>query len=278
VATSDKLAEINALIAERNSEFRPIGEIAVDRGDGETLWPVSKLKLLFGYRPDESIRPALDRAKIAAGHAEWDLKEHFVDGDLFNEPGEIFVTKYAAFLVIQNADVQKRPVALVQAFFALQIDKQLLEDEKRLRFRYEVQTENKKLAGAAVEAGVKDMAKFNGMGISTLYGGLSVGQIKSRKGIRESGTFLDYVGSEELAANLFRITQTAASLRRQVALDENKACNTHRRVSDDVRQTIVRAGNTLPEDLPRAALGIDKLLTVKKRDLTKTLPPSKATV
>lgn len=145
MATTDRLAEVQSLIVDRDADFKSVSSLAVELKEGEKVWPLSELKLLFGYGPDETISPALHRAKISAANADWDVKEHFVDGSLYDNPGEVYVTKFAALLVLQNADVEKKPIALVQSYFALQVDRQRLEDERRIRIRLEVQNENKSL-------------------------------------------------------------------------------------------------------------------------------------
>jgi DNA-damage-inducible protein D len=271
MADSNRLAKVVAMLCERDEEFKSFGAIAVDVGNDESLWPISDLKRALGYEDDESIDNAVSRAKISADKAGFSIKEHFVQLDgLFDAP-ELCLTKYAALLVTINADPEKTQVALAQAYFALQIDKQRLEDEKRVRTRLEVCTENRHLAKAAKNAGVDNFEKFNGMGISALYGGITVAQIKMKKGIPTAAQHLDYAGSEELAANLFRITQAAAAIRRQQLKNENVACETHANVAKGVRQAIRRAGNTLPENLPKAETKIDQLATQIKKQVLPLL-------
>ena len=266
MADSNKLAAVVALLAERDQEFKPIEDAARYESE-EPLWPLSELKKILGYRQDESIENAVNRAKIAAGKAGWTIKEHFRDGSLLDSPGELFVSKYAAYMITTGADVSKMEVATALTFFALSIDKQRIEDEKRLRTRLDVATENGKLQGAAKHAGVQDFQKFNGMGVSALYGGLNVTQIKRRKGLAESVNWLDFAGSEELAANLFRITQTSAALRRQDHESEAEACGTHETVARGIRKTILAAGNRPPEQLPAAKTKIDLVATKVKKQI-----------
>ncbi|MDC0745349.1 hypothetical protein [Polyangium mundeleinium] len=266
LANSDKLAEVVAMMVERDEEFQPLKEAAKPNGD-EPVWPLSRLKECLGYTASEKIDPAVNRAKISAQTAGLSIKEHFVAGDIFDAPGEIFLTKYAALLVTINADPSKEKVAVAQSYFALQADKQRLEDEKRLRTRFDVTNENNKLQGVAADKGVQDFAKFNGVGLYALYGGRNQQKVKSMKGLPPSAQLLDHAGSEELAANLFRITQTAAALRRQTTRSEDIATETHRRVGESVRGVILRAGNTPPERLPVSPTKIDKLATKVKKEL-----------
>lgn len=267
MANSDKLAEVSALLAERDEDFRPFELAKVAADADEPFWALSDLKRLLGYDETESIDKAVNKAKISASNAGISIRDHFRDGTLFEHPGEVYVSKYAATLIAINADVQKLPVAIAQNYFALQVDRQRLEDEKRLKTRFDVANENNKLRGVASDAGVSDFKKFNGVGVSALYGGRSVTQIQSMKGLKSSQPYLDYAGSEELAANLFRITQTAAALRRQSTKSEAIACHTHKTVAKGVRDAIIRAGNTPPENLPAASTKIDKLATDVKRKL-----------
>lgn len=267
MANSDKLAEVTAMLAERDEEFRPFEDTKITTDSAESFWSLSDLKNLLGYEPDESIQKAVDRAKISASKAGISIKEHFCAGDMFDHPEEMYVSTYAAILVTMNADVRKHAVAIAQNYFALQVDRQALEDEKRIRARYDVTVENHKLSGVASSVGVTDFQKFNGVGVSALYGNRNVAQIRAMKGLKKTQSHLDYAGSEELAANLFRITQTAAALRRQLEKDEAKACRTHVRVAEGVRNAIIRAGNTPPEKLPPATTTIDKVATQVKRGL-----------
>lgn len=266
MANSDRLAEVAAMIAVRDEDFKPLKEAAVAHGD-EPLWPVSRLKTLLGYGPGESLDSAVNRAKLSGQNVGLPLNEHFVAGNLFDTPGEIYVTRYAALLITMNADPAKEAVAIAQNYFALQADKQALEDEKRIRSRFDVASENRVLQGVAQDHGVESFQRFNGVGLAALYGGRNQDTVKAMKGLPTTAALLDYAGSEELAANLFRITQTAAALRRQQGKSETAATETHRRVSADVRQVIVSAGNTPPEDLPAASLKIDRLATQVKKKL-----------
>lgn len=266
VKQSDKLAEVYAMLESRDEEFAAIKDARYD-ADGTDVWDVVELQSLLGYGPDESLAPALNRAKIAMSKSGLKISEHVIDGDQLGQPGRTFVTKVAAVLVVFNADVEKPEVSTAQAYFALIVDGQVLEDEKRIRARFEVNEENRRLQGAARASGVGDFAAFNGAGISALYGGLSVPRIQARKGLTKSQHYLDFAGSEELAANLFRITQTRASLERQGIHVERQAVETHRRIGAGVRRAIVDAGNTPPENLPPAKESINKVASRKRREL-----------
>jgi DNA-damage-inducible protein D len=267
VSQTDKLAEVVAMIVERDDEFRPFLKAGADSKDGEELWSLSQLKALLGYTPMESIDRALHRAKISASTAGWYVKDHFIPGSVLDNPGEVYLTKYAALLVTVNADPDKPAVAVAQSFFILQADRQALEDEERLRARLEVSLQNTELSNVAVDAGVSDFQKFHGAGLYALYG-LHMDDVRVRKKLPSGANVLDHACSEELAANLFRITQTAAQLRKQGTPHEETAINTHQRVALKVRDAIIQSGNTPPEDLPPAELKINKVATKTKNRLT----------
>jgi DNA-damage-inducible protein D len=266
MADGNKLAEVVAMIVDRDADFKPLQEASTPHGD-EPVWPLSRLKDCLGYAATEKIDPAVNRAKISAEKAGLPVKEHFVSGELFDAPGEVFMTKYACLLVTINADPSKVKVAIAQSYFALQTDKQRLEDEKRLRTRFDVTNENRILNGVAQDRGVQDFEKFNGVGLAALYGGRNQATVKSMKGLPPKAVLLDHAGSEELAANIFRITQTAAALKRQLGKSETAATETHRRVGASVRSVIMEAGNTPPELLPIAPTKIDQLATRVKKQL-----------
>ena len=182
------------------------------------------------------------------------------------EMDAVKLTHYACYLTVQNADPSKTIVAQAQTYFAIQTriaevqqmeeyNRLSTEEEKRLFLREEMAKHNSQLADAAKDAGViepYDYAIFQNYGYQGLYGGLGAKEIHARKGLKKSQKILDHMGSTELAANLFRATQTEEKLRRENIKGKNRANQTHYDVGQKVRQTIKELGGTMPEDLPVA--------------------------
>ena len=169
-----------------------------------------------------------------------------------------------------NGNSNKKIIALGQSYFAVKTRQQELiehydeldEDKKRLAIRNEMIIHNKSLADAARMAGIedkKDYAVFQNKGYQGLYGGLGAKEIHARKGLKKSQKILDYMGSTELAANLFRATQTDEKLRKEHITGKEAANKTHYEVGAKVRQTIKELGGTMPEDLPTPQKSIQQI-------------------
>jgi DNA-damage-inducible protein D len=236
------------------------------------FWSARDLAKVLDYSEYRHFLPAIERAKEACQNSGHDLVDHFEDILEMVEIGSkakrqiesVKLSRYACYLIVQNADPGKEVVALGQTYFAVQTRLQEIrqmeeynrlssEDEKRLFLRNELRRHNSQLAEAAKEAGVIDpidYAVFQNFGYQGLYGGLDARAIHHKKNLKRSQQILDHMGSTELAANLFRATQTEDKLRRENIKGKPKANQTHYEVGRKVRQTIKELGGTMPEDLP----------------------------
>ncbi|MRY42673.1 DNA damage-inducible protein D, partial [Parabacteroides distasonis] len=197
------------------------------------FWYGRELAEVLEYMKWGNFRKVIEKAKIACENSNLNVLDHFADVGKMVQLGsgsereidDIMLSRYACYLIVQNADSRKKVVALGQTYFAVQTRKQeleeefeqLTEDRKRISIRNELINHNKSLAEAAQMAGIddpRDYALFQNRGYQGLYGGLGAKEIKEKKGLKKSHKILDYMGSTELAANLFRATQTDEKLRR----------------------------------------------------------------
>jgi methylphosphotriester-DNA--protein-cysteine methyltransferase len=246
-----------------------------DNGRGDKCWFARDLQTLLGYKRWEDFESVIRRAIAAcqnAGHGpSGHFKEVFRSTPKNSEggrPGANFeLSRYACYLIAQNALSRLKPVAFAQTYFAIQTRRQeltdregvdfdkLSENQKLLYLRNQVVAENKRLASAAKAAGVvtgKDFGKFQNRGYQGLYGGRGADEIKDYKDLPRKANILDHMGSTELAANLFRITQTEEKLRSKNIVGKENACNAHYEVGLKVRQTMKELSGIMPEDLPVA--------------------------
>lgn len=259
---------------------------------GEEYWLARELQPILGYVQWRRFSDAIDRAKLACKNSGFEVENHFADvGKMVDigsgaerEIDDVMLSRYACYLIVMNGDPRKEVIAVGQTYFAVKtrqqelIDnyEQLSEDQKRLAIRNEMIAHNKSLAEAAQMAGVvdqRDYAIFQNKGYQGLYGGLGAKEIHARKGLKKSQKILDHMGSTELAANLFRATQTDEKLRRDNIQGKQAAYQTHYEVGKKVRQTIKELGGTMPEDLPTPTKSIAQL--EKEREQRKLKPGGK---
>ena len=251
--------------------------------DGNEFWYARELQKGLEYSEWRNFSKVIDKAKEACKKAANVEISHFVDINKMVESGvadipvkDIKLSRYACYLIVQNGDPSKEVIALGQTYFAVKTRQQelieqyddLTEDQKRLSIRKQMIEHNKSLVEAASAAGIKtniEYAAFQNYGYRGLYGGLDAKGIHAKKGLKKSQKILDHMGSEELAANLFRATQTDAKLRRENIRGKDNANKTHFEVGQKVRQTIKDLGGTMPEDLPTPEKSIKQLEREQKK-------------
>lgn len=251
--------------------------------DGNEFWYARELQKVLEYKEWRNFSKVIEKSKEACKKAGNVENSHFVDVNKMVKGGvadipvkDIMLSRYACYLIVQNGDPSKEVIALGQTYFAVKTRQQelieqyddLTEDQKRLSIRKQMAEHNKSLVEAASAAGVKtsiEYATFQNHGYRGLYGGLDAKGIHEKKGLKKSQKILDHMGSEELAANLFRATQTDAKLRRDGIQGKDNANKTHFEVGQKVRQTIKELGGTMPEDLPTPEKSIKQLEREQKK-------------
>lgn len=256
--------------------------------NGNEYWMARELQVVLEYKQWRRFSELIERAKSACEISKFNCSDHFANVGKMVKLGsgsernieDIKLSRYACYLIAQNGDPRKEVIALAQTYFAVQTRRQelqsenefnqLTEEQKRLSIRHELITHNKSLAEAAKQAGVeqgRDYAIFQNKGYQGLYGGMGQKEIHAKKGLKKSQKILDHMGSEELAANLFRATQTDAKLRRENIQGKANANQTHYDVGKKVRQTIEDLGGTMPEELPTPEKSIKQLEKEEKNEL-----------
>ena len=255
---------------------------------GQEFWYARELQQALEYSQWRRFEETIERAKTACLQSENSIEDHFANvGKMVSigsgaqrEIDDIMLSRYACYLIVMNGDPRKQIIAVGQTYFAVKtrhqelVDNydQLTEDQKRLAIRDEIKRHNKSLAEAAQMAGVEtslDYATFQNYGYMGLYGGQKAQDIKRRKGLKKSQDILDHMGSTELAANLFRATQTDEKLRRENVQGKDAANRTHYEVGAKVRQTIAELGGTMPEDLPTPEKSVKQLAREQEKQLKK---------
>lgn len=251
---------------------------------GQEYWTARELIPVLQYNEYRFFKKVILKAMDACEGSKVKASDHFVQvhemvsigSGAQRELEDFHLSRYACYLIAMNGDPRKEAIALAQTYFAVKTRQQeliehyndLTENEKRLAIRQEMKKHNKSLADAAHDAGVnagREYAIFQDSGYMGLYGGLRAKDIHERKGLKKSQKILDHMGSTELAANLFRATQTEEKLRRDHVQGKEQANQTHYNVGKKVRQTIKELGGTMPEDLPTPDKSIGQLERAKKK-------------
>ena len=272
----------NELIVKTEKVFEDIKHLDEQ---GNEYWYGRELMTALEYSSwDKFKNNVIEKSKIACQNSGIPVNEHFSrvgkslnlanNATKYIEDYDYILTRYACYLIAQNGSPRKKAVALAQTYFAVKTRQQelteeeykaLSEDERRLYNRKVVKDRNRYLFDTAKASGVTDYGKFNNAGYTGLYNGETAEAIAKRKGLKDNQPILDYMGSAELGANIFRITQTDALLKDNNVNNEDEACRTHNKVGIAVRKAIKEVGGTMPEDLPTPEKSIKELEKEKKK-------------
>lgn len=252
--------------------------------NGVEFWYARELQQVLDYKEWRKFENVIDKAKKSCKNSSMTVFEHFVGADkTIKMPkgaekiiSDYKLSRYACYLIAQNGDSRKKVISLAQTYFAVQTRKQelfekdysmLTEDEKRLYNRNLTKKGNYSLNQTAKNAGVKNFDKFHNAGYKGLYNGETADYIAKRKGLRYREEILDNMCSDELIANLFRISQTDQKLKKDNVKTEDKANNTHFLVGKKIRATIKDLGGTMPEDMPTPKKSIKQI----EKEVTKKM-------
>lgn len=275
---------MNTIQKLENYEEKTFEDIKHIDENGNEYWEARELQKILEYTEWRNFELVINKAKIACINSNYKVYYHFVDiNKTISMPKgatknvlDYKLSRYACYLIVQNSDSRKSVVSLGQTYFAIQTRKQELteeeyeqlpEIEKRLYRRKQTRGKNLVLYQSAKNAGVKNFDKFTNAGYRGLYNGETADDIAKRKKLRYREDILDNMGSEELSANLFRIDQTEAKLKRDNIKNEDSANDTHFKVGKAVRNAIKTLGGTMPEKLPTPNKSLKELEKKKKQEL-----------
>lgn len=225
-------------------------------------WTARDLLAILGYVEWRNFEQVIERARMAFDASGEKSENHFVEtanmvsvgSGVMRQVSDYYLSRAACYIISMNGDTRKTEIAEAQKYFAIQTRRMervqmALVDYRRVDLRNRVQGHNRRLSGTAKDVGVRRFGLFHGMGIKGMYN-MTLKALRRRRGLSERDDWLDHAGIEELAANDFRITQTEAKLKREGVNSEQAAIDTHASVGREVRDTIKRLGNTLPEEWP----------------------------
>ena len=271
------------IIDKTNKSFEDIKHIDEN---GVEFWYARELMPILQYSNWQNFEKIIDKAKISCENSGISVFEHFIDVNKLSkrannaevEIKDYELTRYACYLIAQNGDSRKKVIALAQTYFAVQTRKQeisekeysmLTEDEKRFYQRDLTRKGNYSLNQTAKKAGVKNFDKFHNAGYKGLYNGETADDIAKRKGLRYREDILDNMGSDELIANLFRISQTEQKLKKDNIQTEKEANKTHYNIGKNIREVIAKNGGTMPEELPTPKKSLKQLEKENKKTLKR---------
>jgi len=254
--------------------------------EGNEYWLARELQIAFKYKEWRKFDGIINKSITACNNSNINANDQFVQVDKLIQHGkggmrnikDYKLSRYACYLIAQNGDSHMKVIALAQTYFAIQTRKQelsekeysmLTEDEKRFYQRNLTRKGNYSLNMVARNVGVRNFDKFHNAGYKGLYGGETANDIARRKKLRYREDILDNMGSEELAANLFRITQTESKLKRDNISSENDANETHYNIGKNIRKVIAKNGGTMPENLPTPEKSLKELEKEKKLIVSK---------
>ena len=272
-------------IDKNNKSFEDIKHVDEN---GIEFWYARELMPVLQYSNWQNFEKIIHKAMISCENSNINVIDHFTDinkmvqigSGAYREQIDYELTRYACYLIAQNGDSRKKVIALAQTYFAVQTRKQeisekeytsLTEDEKRFYQRNLTKKGNYSLNQTARNAGVKNFDKFHNYGYKGLYNGETADDIAKRKGLRYREDILDNMGSDELIANLFRISQTEQKLKKDNIQSEKEANKTHYNIGKIVRKAIKEAGGTMPEDLPTPKKSLKQLEKENKKSLRKKI-------
>ena len=250
--------------------------------NGNEYWLARELQSVLEYTQWRRFENVINKAKLACNNSKISINDHFanvgkmveIGSNSKRETSDYKLSRYACYLIAQNGDSRKEVIALAQTYFAIQTRKQelsekeyseLTEDEKRFYQRDLTRKGNYSLNIAAKNAGVKNFDRFHNSGYKGLYNGETANDIAKRKKLRYREDILDNMGSDELIANLFRISQTEQKLKNENIKIEKEANETHYEVGKEIRNTIKKLGGTMPENLPTPDKSLKELEKESKK-------------
>ena len=274
---------MNKLEKNNNKTFEDIKHIDEN---GLEFWYARELQIVLDYKEWRKFEGVIEKSKLACQNSDINVLEHFVGTDKLSKRAnnaevrinDYKLSRYACYLIAQNGDSRKKVIALAQTYFAIQTRKQeisekeysfLTEDEKRFYQRDLTRKGNYSLNQTAKKSGVKNFDKFHNAGYKGLYNGETADDIAKRKGLRYREDILDNMGSDELIANLFRISQTEQKLRKDNVKTEKEANKTHYTIGKNIREVIAKNGGTMPEDLPTPKKSLKQLEKENSKTLRK---------